>query len=97
MPLNPIEKARAIELLRNGCTREEVCRRLGITKSIVSAIARRIPADAESADSIRAEEGTRLDRQLAAHNAQKRRHRGEGYSDPGPWQENAIRIMEDMQ
>lgn len=55
-----------------------------------------MPTDAECVDSIRAEDEERRRRQIAAHKAQKPRHCGEGHSDPGPWQENAIRIMEDM-
>ena len=35
------------------------------------------------------------ERQMKAMKSQQPRHRPEGGRDPNPWQENAIRIMED--
>jgi hypothetical protein len=96
-PVNRIDEARVLELLRQGCTRTQICRRLGINKSSVSVIARRVFADAELAASIRGEDEDRLRRQIASHKAQKPRHYPDGHSEPGPWQENAIRIMEDRE
>lgn len=37
----------------------------------------------------------RRERQMKAMESQQPRHRPEGDREPNPWQENAIRIMED--
>lgn len=55
----------------------------------------RKPEAADAVESMQAEDDERRRRQMVAMNAQKPRHYSEDFDDPTPWQENAIRILED--
>lgn len=55
----------------------------------------RKPEAADAVESMQAEDDERRRRQMVAMNAQKPRHYPDDWDDPNPWQENAIRILED--